>query len=81
MVYSMDALFGLPRKKISGISYREALHRNIFFANQTSVDETKSMSDNIFFSFQGNVWYMCLFYLIPLSCHCSSSILHNYVCL
>ena len=35
----MDALFGLPRKKISGISYREALSGNIFFANQTSVDE------------------------------------------
>ena len=39
MVLSMDALFGLPRKKSSGISHREALHGNVFFGNQQSVDE------------------------------------------
>lgn len=36
---SMDALFGLPRKKSSGQSHREALHGNVFFKSQSSVDE------------------------------------------
>ncbi len=36
---SMDALFGLPRKKASGVSHRDPLHKDIFFADQLSVDE------------------------------------------
>ena len=32
MVYSLDALFGLPRKKAAGSS-------SLFFCNQTTVDE------------------------------------------
>ena len=36
---SMDALFGLPRKKASGVSHRDPLHKDIFFADQSSVDE------------------------------------------
>lgn len=39
MVLSMDALFGLPRKKSAGISHRTALHGDIFFASQPVVDE------------------------------------------
>lgn len=35
----MDALFGLPRKKSAGKSFRSALHSHIFFGNQQSVDE------------------------------------------
>lgn len=35
----MDALFGLPRKKSAGKSFRNALHRHIFFGRQESVDE------------------------------------------
>ena len=34
----MDALFGLPRKKAAGISYRDPLHDQ-FFCQQPLVDE------------------------------------------
>ena len=36
---SMDALFGLPRKKSAGQSHRDPLHGHIFFKDQPSVDE------------------------------------------
>lgn len=39
MVISVDALFGLPRKKAAGISHREPLHGSLFFGDQLSVDE------------------------------------------
>ena len=39
VVYAMDALFGLPRKKAAGTSCREALHGQLFFENQEAVDE------------------------------------------
>jgi len=39
MVLSMDALFGLPRKKSAGISFRDPLHGNLFFGDQAAVDE------------------------------------------
>ena len=35
----MDALFGLPRRKKAGYSYREPLRGKYFFANQDDVDE------------------------------------------
>lgn len=35
---SMDALFGLPRKKCAGTSYREPLHGMLFFEDQNGVD-------------------------------------------
>ncbi len=35
----MDALFGLPRKKAAGKSYREPLHGHLFFGDQACVDE------------------------------------------
>ena len=35
----MDALFGLPRKKSAGQSFREALHGHLFFSTQGLVDE------------------------------------------
>ena len=38
-VFSMDALFGLPRKKSAGSSYRGALHGDLFFGSQAEVDE------------------------------------------
>ena len=38
-VFSMDALFGLPRKKLAGSSYRDALHGDLFFGSQAEVDE------------------------------------------
>ena len=39
MVYAMDALFGLPRKKSAGTSYQDPLHGNLFFCNQSAVDQ------------------------------------------
>ena len=39
MVISMDALFGLPRKKSAGQSLREAIHGYLFFRDQLAVDE------------------------------------------
>ena len=35
----MDALFGLPRKKAAGVSHRDSLHGDLFFGDQTAVDE------------------------------------------
>ena len=35
----MDALFGLPRKKAAGKSFRDPLHRSLFFGDQCTVDE------------------------------------------
>ena len=37
-IYAMDALFGLPRKKVAGHSYREPLHGNLWFGDQLEVD-------------------------------------------
>ena len=39
MVLSMDALFGLPRKKSAGQSFRKAIHGHLFFRDQSAVDE------------------------------------------
>lgn len=39
MIYAIDALFGLPRKKSAGTSYREPLLGNLYFGNQSSVDQ------------------------------------------
>ena len=39
VVLAMDALFGLPRKKSAGISYRDPLHNELFFCKQSSVDQ------------------------------------------
>lgn len=35
----MDALFGLPRKKMAGVSYREPLHGDLLFCDQSQVDQ------------------------------------------
>ena len=39
MVLSMDAIFGLPRKKSAGVSYGDAIHGHYFFEDQSKVDE------------------------------------------
>jgi hypothetical protein len=39
VVYALDALFGLPRKKAAGCSYRPAILGKLFFCDQVSVDE------------------------------------------
>ena len=43
MVLSLDALFGLPRKKATGKSHRDPLHGDLFFGNQSSVDDHVAM--------------------------------------
>ena len=35
---SIDAIFGLPRKKSAGRSFRPPLHGTLFFENQDEVD-------------------------------------------
>ena len=39
MILSMDAIFGLPRKKAAGESVRPPLHGQLFFHDQDLVDE------------------------------------------
>ena len=41
---SIDALFGLPRKKSGGNSFRDAIHGHLFFAQQERVDEHVAMA-------------------------------------
>uniref|UniRef100_A0A1X7UAW0 CxC1-like cysteine cluster associated with KDZ transposases domain-containing protein n=1 Tax=Amphimedon queenslandica TaxID=400682 RepID=A0A1X7UAW0_AMPQE len=38
-IVSLDAIFGLPRRKNAGISFNDSLHGNLFFACQSEVDE------------------------------------------
>ena len=42
----MDALFGLPRKKSAGVSYRGPLMGELFFFDQTEVDQFIALSEN-----------------------------------
>ena len=39
MVISIDGLFGLPRNKSAGTSYRNAVHGGLFFCDQSNVDQ------------------------------------------
>ena len=43
-MFAMDALFGLPRKKSAGKSYRNPLHDE-FFCDQSPVDQYVAESD------------------------------------
>lgn len=38
LVYAMDGLFGLPRKRSAGTSHQNALHDHLYFHNQIDVD-------------------------------------------
>lgn len=42
----MDAIFGLPRKKSAGSSYRDPLYKDLFFSNQLIVDEFVASYEN-----------------------------------
>ena len=42
----MDALFGLPRKKSAGTSHRAPLHADLFFQDQSAVDELAKCSSD-----------------------------------
>lgn len=39
LVFAMDALFGLPRKKSAGTSFRSPLYSELFFMDQCAVDQ------------------------------------------
>ena len=45
-MYSIDGLFGLPRKKSAGVSHRSAVHGDYFFCDQAQVDEVVKTSSN-----------------------------------
>ena len=46
MFESMDALFGLPRKKSAGSSVRDPLHGSRFFYDQDEVDRFVQSQDS-----------------------------------
>lgn len=41
----MDALFGLPRKKSAGVSHRDPLFNELFFCDQSVVDQFVAESE------------------------------------
>jgi hypothetical protein len=47
VVYALDALFGLPRKKSAGVSYRGPLHGELFFYEQSPVDQFLIECENL----------------------------------
>ena len=63
IIYAMDALFGLPRKKAAGVSYRPAVQGHLFFVEQSCVDEhvtgakTQKLMANVCYN------YYCLVYM------------------
>ena len=57
----MDALFGLPRKKSAGVSYRGPLMGELFFFDQTEVDQFIALSEKSKSKRKANV---CFEYLI-----------------
>ena len=61
-MYSLDALFGLPRKKAAGVSYRNALEGNLFFCDQASVDEAVAKSSSTTSYVKVNVAQLPLLY-------------------
>ena len=57
MIVSIDAIFGLPRKKSAGESVRAPLHGHLFFHDQTVVDEyVESASKHKFTSHKVHVY-------------------------
>ncbi len=38
-VFALDGIFGLPRKKSAGTSFRPPLFGDLFFADQVAVDQ------------------------------------------
>ena len=45
VICAMDAVFGLPRKKSAGISHRDPLHEDLFFCQQSTVDQFVAEND------------------------------------
>lgn len=80
MVLSMDALFGLPRKKSAGISYRDAIHGHYFFNEQAMVDEfvasapvRKKKDEKVYYSCAlGNICIILLYMMLSFRCAVNS---------
>ena len=47
VIVSMDAIFGLPRKKAAGESVRQPLHGHLFFDEQSQVDKYVSNATKV----------------------------------
>ena len=69
VVYSLVALFGLPRNKSAGKSFRQPIHGKLFFCDQDSVDEFVNNSQTIKISakvaqilFQYQIFSFCMIY-------------------
>ena len=58
-MYSLDALFGLPRKRAAGVSLRPPLHGNLFFCDQDAVDQYVAEKDEMKQCFQVIMHSMC----------------------
>lgn len=39
LIYAMDALFGIPKKKAAGVSHRAPPHGHLVFLDQSAVDD------------------------------------------
>ena len=39
VIYAMDAVFGLPRKRSAGLSYRDPVNGHLLFYDQAILDE------------------------------------------
>lgn len=59
IIYSMDALFGLPRKKSTGLSYRDPVNGRPLFYNQVTIDEYVSTYRTTKQSSQQDVKVIC----------------------
>ena len=44
VIISMDAIFGLPRRKKAGQKFRDSLHGHLWFTDQYDVDKYVSSS-------------------------------------
>lgn len=54
---AIDALFGLPRKKSAGVSYRDPLHGELFFCLQSEVDQFVADRENVRSNSHSKVWH------------------------
>ena len=58
MITSLDALFGLPRKKSAGLSYRPPLHYDEFVQSYTT--EKKKSDDTVRILLVENIIVNCI---------------------
>ncbi len=55
VIVSMDALFGLPRKKAAGSSHKAPLNQGMYFLSQQDVDDFVNKQVTFPNQFQNNV--------------------------